>query len=232
MGSSVQTFSAPGGAPAQPRVLLLLPDRNTEGRGDWSGAFKVEAGRTAALYQVPPEMIVQIDVSRPRRERLDQVLAVLGRCAELDRADFYCHGWTGGIQLGASSKDAPELARALARAARPDLAVALYACSSGASPEGHPAAPGGEGGFADALRDALVAEGLTGCHVDAHTVVGHCCRNPYVRRFSSGTKLGGAWLVDPAEVAFGLWRQRLHETDLRLRYPLMSPQAIRAEVGL
>ena len=39
------------------------------------------------------------------------------------------------IKLGAYVADAPDLARALVPRARPDLAVALYACSSGASPE-------------------------------------------------------------------------------------------------
>ena len=231
MGKASTTFTAPAGAPQQPRVLLLLPDRNTDGASDWSGAFRVEAGRTAALYQVPPEMIVQIDVSRTRIDRLHQLLRAIEARDELDRVDFYCHGWTGGVQLGAYVADAPDLARVLAPRARPDLAVALYACSSGASPEGHPVAPGGEGGFADVLRDALVAQGLTGAHVDAHTCVGHCCRNPFVRRFSAATPLGGEWLIDPVDMAFGTWRKKLKETDLRLRYPLMSPQAIRAEVG-
>lgn len=230
MGKGATTFTAPGGAPAQPRALLLLPDRNTEG-SDWSGAFRVEAGRTAQLYQVPPQMVQQIDVSRPRRERLAQLLAAVDARAELDLVALFCHGWTGGVQLGPYSADTPALAQVLARRARPGLAVALYACSSGASPEGHPVAPGGEGGFADALRDALVAEGLAGAHVDAHTVVGHTTRNPYVRRFTAGQALGGEWLIAPDDPLWPRWRLQLRETDLRLRYPLMTAEQIRAELA-
>ncbi len=222
----------PGQAYTPPRLLLLLPDRNVK-EHDWSGAFRVEASRTAALYQVPPEMIVQIDVGQTRVARLHQLLNAIEQRDGLARVDVYCHGWKGGLQLGPRIEDAGDLARMLAPRARPDLAVALYACSAGGGedPDGEGPAPGGEGGFADALRDALVAEGLAGAHVDAHTIVGHCCRNPFVRRFSAATALGGEWLIAPEDPLFLAWRKRLRETDLRLRYPLMSPQAIRNEVG-
>lgn len=220
--------------PPPVRCLFLLPDRNTVDH-DWSGAFRVEAARAAALYQVPPEQVVQIDVSRPRAERLQQLLSAIERRAiDLEFLAIFCHGWRGGLQLGPYLADAPAVAAALRGRAKLDLSVALYACTTGDGedpdgPEGP--APGGEGGFADALRDALVAEGLIGVNVDAHTCRGHCCRNPFVRRFTGATLLGGGWLLAPEDPLFLAWRRRLRETDLRFRFPLMSPQAIRAEVG-
>ena len=73
---------------------------------------------------------------------------------------LFCHGWKGGVQLGPYSQDVRALVRALELRAYSDLAIVLYACSTGDGidpdgPEGP--APGGEGGFADALRDALLA---------------------------------------------------------------------------
>lgn len=230
VASAAQTIRGMG--PEAPAALVLLPDRNTEGRGDWSGAFRPEAGRFAALHHVPPELVVQIDVSRPRTDRLEQTLAAIERASSISLLAMFCHGWKGGVQLGPYSQDVEALVRVLGPRARYDLVVALYACSAGGGSEDEPGAPGGEGGFGDALRDALLREGLP-AQVDAHTCVGHTARNPFVRRFTKATATGGQWLVAPDDPLFPVWRARLHDADdpLRFRFPLMTADEIRAELA-
>jgi hypothetical protein len=228
MADPGRTFRGVG--PEKPLGLFLLPDRNSPERSDWSGAFRVEAARAAALHQVPPERVVQIDVSRPREDRLRQVLSAIDRCGDIDFLALFCHGWKGGVQIGPYSADAPALVEALKTRARQGLAVALYACSAGDGSAEQRDAPGGEGGCADALRDALLAAGID-AHVDAHTCKGHCCRNAFVRRFSAATATGGEWLVAPSGPLWQRWHRQVHETDLRFRYPLMSIEEIRAELG-
>lgn len=225
-----------GLGPEPTEALILLPDRNTldektqKMRGDWSGAFLPEAVRFGRLHKAPPERLVKIDISRDRAARLQQVLAAVERCGSISLLAFFCHGWRGGLQLGPYSQDVAALVRVLGPRARHDLAVVLYACSAGGGTEDGPEGPGGEGGFADALRDALVREGLP-AQVDAHTCVGHTCRNPYVRRFSRDTATGGAWLVAPDDPLWKTWRARMHDTDLRHRFPLLTPEQIRQELA-
>lgn len=228
--AAATTLRLPGdGGPL--RALCLLPDRNVK-EHDWSGAFRIEAARFAGLYRLPPERVVQIDVSQSRKGRLEQTLEVLGRQEGLSLLALFCHGWKGGVQLGPYIEDAETVANTLRGHAAPDLRVVLYACSAGEGidPDGEGPMPGGEGGFADALRDAL----LWVCpqvQIDAHTVIGHTTRNPFVRRFSAKTAQGGEWIISPDSPYFGDWRRALHETDLRHRYPLMTIDEIRHEVS-
>lgn len=231
MADATSTLRGLGPEPGD--ALILLPDRNSPGRSDWSGAFRPEALRFARLHAVPPGQIVQIDTSQPRPRRLEQALAAIERSAPISVLAVFSHGWKGGLGVGPYSQDVKALVRALELRARGDLVVALYACSTGEGSEDAPGAPGGEGGFADALRDALIAGGFGAAHVDAHTCEGHTTRNPFVRRFDASTATGGAWLVDPHDgELFPRWRQRLHDSadDLRFRYPLMSADEVRAEL--
>ncbi|MBD3401364.1 hypothetical protein GF420_00595, partial [candidate division GN15 bacterium] len=69
---------------------------------------------------------------------------------------IFCHGYRDGIQLGFSIRNANErgatdqLLDLLAQKCRPDLIVPIYACSTGSSGRNE---EGGEGGFADYIRD-------------------------------------------------------------------------------
>ncbi len=224
-----------GLGPQAPEALVLLPDRNTEGKGDWSGAFHPEASRFAALHRAPPERFVQVDVGRTRVDRLQQTLAAIERCSTVSLLALFCHGWKGGVQLGPYSQDVEVLVRSLQLRARHDLAICLYACSTadGIDPDGDGPAPGGEGGFADALRDALLRAGIGGAHVDAHTVAGHTARNPYVRRFDASTAQGGDWLIAPDDPLWSTWRTRLRDSadPLRFRFPILTRDEIREELA-
>jgi hypothetical protein len=106
--------------------------------------------------------------------------------------------------------------------------VALYCCSTGAASSADAYAEfGGDGGFADRLRDALCVAGGVHCTVDAHTTAGHTTMNPYVRRFEGrGSRVGGVGGFDLVSPKSGdlwrRWRRALRETSLRYRFPVMS----------
>lgn len=154
---------------------------------------------------------------------------------------FFCHGWSQGIQAGFDLRKGKglhvdELAEALAQVAAPGLILPLYACTTADEPAGakgtDPAdVPGGDGGFADRLRDALVSKGVTRCRIDAHDRKGDTTLNPYVRRFEGdGTgeeRFGGEWLIAPTDPDFDRWRHELRTTSMHLDYPWLERDAIR-----
>lgn len=184
-------------------VLVFRPDRDVKD-DDYHGAFLPESERFIELYGIPRANVVQVDVSRAHPDRKAQVLEAICARDQIRALAFFCHGWIAGLQLGFRTETAPVLAAALKGRAAPDLAIALYACST-AGGVGTETAPGGEGGFADRLRDTLVAVGLTGAHVDGHDRIGPTTTNPYVRRFVGSTVLGGDWLVEPSVAVEKAW---------------------------
>lgn len=215
-------------------AIVFTPDRNTPGRKDYTGAFQPEARAFARQHGLECTRIVPIDVSKPGYDRRRHVLAQLGERAgdEIDVVAFFCHGLRSGLhQLGFGLQQVTELAHAIARAApMPRATVALYACSTGGGP-----GPGGDGGFADKLRDALCVAGCVQCEVTAHDRAGHTTRLPYVRRFSGlGSPVGGTggtWVVAPGSPLWRAWRRALAgKGDLRLRFPMMSIGDIHREL--
>lgn len=165
---------------------------------------------------------------------------------------FFCHGWASGLQAAPALALAQPIAKAIASQATTDVSVALYACSTAG--DGKRAtndetsksdAPGGDGGFADRLRDELCAAGAVDCVVDAHSVAGHTTRNAFVRRFAGhGSRLGGIgglWLVTPSSVRWRAWQRALkaahglalhsEPVTLRWRFPLMSALEIHEELA-
>jgi hypothetical protein len=218
------------------RALVFTPDRNTHGN-DYTGAFQPEAEHFVKLNGVRPEDVHRIDVSKTLGERRAQLMQVLQHAAAsiplVNTLAFFCHGWSRGIQLGLTTSELASAAHAIAAlsgVAPPLLRIALYACSTGADvvpgKAPVPDAPGGEGDFADRLRDALCVAGRPFCQVDAHTVRGHTTQNPFVRRFSGDGSptggQGGSWIVAPKSVQWRAWMLALQNTDLRFRFPFMS----------
>lgn len=217
------------------RAIVFTPDRDSEGKKDYTGAFKPEATRFAKEHAIPSENVRPIDVSKGPILRRKQVLAELGNAeAPLEVVAFFCHGTRGAIQLGFGPVSAETLAKAIAKVSAPDVVVPLYACSTASGGKATTAdGPGGDGGFADLLRDALCRAGATGCRVDAHASVGHATMNPNVRRFAGdGSPIGGhggVWLVGPKSPVWKGWRQALRG-DLRFRFPLMGVGEIHEEL--
>jgi hypothetical protein len=209
------------------RVLSLAPLHNSPGKRDATGAFQPEAraftrlGADGSVYRI-------VDNSA-NSAKMRGVTGTSIRLARPGVIGFFCHGWRTGIQFGWNLDSIDTLASVIAEACPTDAPiVALYACSTASG------GVGGDGGFADQLRDALCKAGAVNCRVDAHDRSGHCTRNPYVRRFegqgSTVGSTGGLWIVQPGTSPWKPWVRALRETDLRLRFPMMSIAEIHKEL--
>jgi hypothetical protein len=221
--------------------LVLTPDRDKEGRNDYTGAFKPESERYATYWRAQGDTVHvhRIDVSEGRTARAAAMLAHIEARAPIDALVLLCHGWEKGVQFGLSIEDSKgsaalmTFAERLARASNPPLYVVLYCCLTGASDEG----PQGDGGFADQLRDALCAAGRPDVHIFAHTTAGHTTRNARIRLFrGDGSATGGTGGVDPVArgtTAFRRLDERLHDKGdpLRWQIPFLTPDAIVAELA-
>jgi hypothetical protein len=193
-------------------MLIVTPDRNTV-RSDYTGAFKPEAERLVSILRAPPtKSVCRIDVSYSYARRHKQLMEAVEICE--DAVDggiaFFCHGWSSGIQCGirtpAELKAFAKLIGQCQAQRGTDYRVALFCCSTADSPVG------GDGSFADRLRDALCTEGLIYNEVFAHVTKGHTTRNPYARVFcGEGSSVGSAdaqWVVRPPSKGVGspLWK--------------------------
>jgi len=215
-------------------VLVLHATKNTGGKKDATHVFVPEAARFAAhmMAQGHEVMLHGFDNLLPpprRRAEVEQVMN-LGPARDglgtWDVVAFFGHGTRRGIQTGHNVATLPRLLRALRPRLSGRVVMPLYACSTAGG-----AGPGGDGGFADRLRDVLSEAGVTG-HIDAHTVLGHSTANPYVRRFyldGQGAGLGGDWVVAPGSPNWRPWVRQLHaERDepgagtLRFDFPFMT----------
>lgn len=218
--------------------VIFTPDRDQSGN-DFTGAFSPESFRYTSYWQSQGDEVFlrTINPTLPAAKRIAAMLETLDSRKPVDRFVCFCHGWKTGIQMGLSSTNLNQLksfAEALVNASTPELKVALYACSTGSS-DGPPG-DGGDGGFADALRDALCAAGRTNVTVFAHTTAGHTTRNEYVRFFAGTTDPlgaeGGDDVVQRKTEEFKKLATRLHnvQDNLRWRLPYMTPEQIHAEL--
>lgn len=211
------------------KALAITVDRNTPGRMDWQGAFKPESIKFSRFYGVAEgPIMLSLGVGKPARRA--RMVEVLNARPGVEVLGLMMHGLRRSIpQFGWDLSNVGELAAAIHACLAPGGVMALYACSAGT---GVGEGPGGEGGFADALRDALVALGRTSGHLDAHERAAHTTCNPYVRRFDfSANVLGGEWLIAPGSPEWKAWAARLNERDdLRFRFPAMTADQIREEL--
>ena len=173
------------------RALILHPLHNSGTKRDATGAFIPEAKAYANVMGATHDTVLAgFDNRASKLARRREVEAAIRATGPLQHVALFCHGLAKGLQTGHDLATVSTLAEALAAScgASRRLVVTLYACDA-ADGKG----PGGDGGFADALRDALSERGITG-HVDAHVTTGHTTRNPYVRRFwcdGEGAGTGG-----------------------------------------
>lgn len=215
-------------------VLAICHKHDRPGTRDVRGAFRPAA---RAFSKVHGARIVEIDNGttdrRPKPLRRRDVLAVVAQESELRLLALFCHGTRRGLQMGFDISTVDELAQAIADVARRDVRVALFACSTGGRSSD---VTGGDGDFADRLRDAMSALKLSGGWVDAHTTAGHTTKNPFVRRFHTDGKVsgssGGSWIVTPRSAPFKIWNQALKSRDgtLRYRFPVMTQLDILSEI--
>jgi hypothetical protein len=221
-------------------ALIFAPKYNTGAKSDATGAFQPEARRYMQIHG--GGRIVHIDNRGVPRERAESVLREIalgpGNGRPWDTIAFFCHGLSRSIQLGFALGNVKRLAHAIAETSTQNVCVPLYACSTASSLRRLLAlgqGPGGDGGFADILRDEICRAGATRCRVVAHSTAGHATRNPYVRFFDGmGSPVGGQggeYVVRPptpdANTLWAMWREGL-KTDLRFRFPHMEIGQIHA----
>jgi hypothetical protein len=208
------------------RALLIHAGHNTT-KPDATGAFIPEA-KNYAKWLTAQGWTVERYPFDNRAQKLQRRREVEGLLREGDPVQhfaFFGHGLAKGLQSGHDLATVSTLAEALAVACNwGRLVVTLYACDA-ADGKG----PGGDGGFADALRDALSERGITG-HVDAHVTTGHTTRNPHLRRFymdGAAVGTGGDWLVAPGSPKWRRWVTAL-KGDMRFRFPWLTAAEIDA----
>lgn len=222
------------------RALIFVPEHNSHGKKDVTGAFRPEAEAFKALCGEGSE-IVTFDNNKPFASRRKDVLGAMSLRTDFDTVAFFCHGWENGIQAGFTKGAAKALAKAILDTcgSNDGVIVPLYCCSTGEDPEDDPitAAGTGEGSFADALRDALCVEGAPNCRVVGHTTVAHTTSNPMVLFFDGmGSTVGGVGGYAPASPkskVWGPWKKSLRDrpnNTLRFRMPFMSVAEIHEEL--
>lgn len=204
------------------RAIIFAPNS-----GNQAAEFQREAKNASRFWDRAPIFYVPIEAPEPKRRQfvLDTLSAAHDR---LDIVAFLCHGFRDHLQFGFRMPHVDELAAAIARSAVPGASVPLYACSTGKTVKGPEA---GEGGFADALRDALAARGMSGGMVLAHSSAGHLSRNPETRMFRIADERGG---YDVAPLAkdrdlYRRFRGLLHTPNGRWEIATMDGPAIEAK---
>ena len=201
-------------------TIAFAPKYNSEGKHDATGAFHPEAKKFLEASGGDGETKLYLfDNRKPMASRaeeiFDELLSHKTQRRSIRCVAFFCHGYKRGIQAGFRSSgkraNVEDLAIAIADTSGIGVIVPLYCCSTAGSPK--KGAPGGDGGFADELRDALCRQGAVNCRVDAHTTVAHTTKNPHVRRFEGrGSKvggIGGMYLVTPGSKNWSKWRRML-----------------------
>lgn len=196
------------------------------GDGPGSPEFRRQAAAWSHSPWGGPVIELKVSSLKPPLRFAKVVDVLMPHRAAGGRVAIFCHGWANGLQLVPMVR-IRDLAHILAEHRAP--VVTLYACSTADGP-----ATGGDGGFADRLRDALCAAGAVACRVDAHATAGHATRNPYVRRFEgmgvATGGVGGQWIVTPKSALWGPWARAL-KGDLRWEFPLLSVAEIHARLA-
>lgn len=215
--------------------LLAFAPRYNKKRKDATGVFQPEARRFLEYHHSSVSNLVLVDNRKTKGQMRSQVLDVLGNYDRyLDGVFFFCHGYKKGIQLGFDLHSVQRLSDAIAKASHNNSPIiCLYACDTGRDLdkdqfddlEGF----GGDGGFADELRDGLCRAGAIHCRTVAHTTAGHATKNPNVRLFeghgSSVGGLGGFYIIPFRSKWWKAWRAALR-TDFRFAFPFMTMKDI------
>jgi hypothetical protein len=210
--------------------IVIFSDVNTGKKKDATGAFIPEARLYSRAHEIPKHKQYPVTCTKVwkgiRRERTIRAIMRASQEEKIDSIAFFGHGWSSGIQFGFNRGHIKKLVQIFTEVCNPNLKIILYACLTGKGK-----GPGGDGGFADCLRDEMALQGLNEGWVDSHSTSGHTTFNPFVRRFLADyPKEGGAWIVEPGSVLWRKWREQL-KTDLRFRFPFMSELEIKAELS-
>ena len=232
------------------RALAFVPTTNAKGKKDVSHAFLPEALFWLDKHRVHPDRGLRrfdntVSKKQRRQDVHDQLIAS-GYSKPIEHLLFFCHGLRDSIQTGhscrtwgiATTRTVFDLVTIMRSVCERDVRVTLYCCDTArdddrdAKDDIRPG-PGGDGGFADVLRDMMCAGGFAGGWVDAHAVTAHTTRAPYVRRFYTDGNphggVGGDWIVDPKSDLWSRWRRAL-QGEMRLSFPRMHVDEIRSAI--
>jgi hypothetical protein len=223
--------------------VILLPDRNHR-KKDWKHAFRPYAKKFQKVHEIPDSGFFEIDISASEEDRKEQVLESIKKASwdqgTLRVIAFFCHGWKSGLQLGFDLDNVSELAQRIALYSLPNVVVPLFACSAGMDNDNltrddYEDSIGGDGGFADWLRDELCWASRLKCRVMAHVGPGHTAHRPFVRYFEgNGNPYGGAggfWVIRPWGPLWKQWVKWLNEGTNCVEFPLKSAKEIRKIIG-
>ena len=176
------------------RILILLPDRDSPPKKDFTHAFLPESERLLVAYGskcaikrisvpvVDPRTLTISGAAKQRgfEDAARQVLDEIGLRQDWTHIILLCHGWQTGLQLGFRSAkqkghDASNLDALIQvlKSQKKLKTLTLFACSAGDEPGSDKTSPGtGDNSIGDLIRDKV------GCTVIAHWTAGHTTRNP------------------------------------------------------
>lgn len=222
-------------------MLVIYPRHNTDGRSDATGAFHPKAREFLATHKVPWDaehtLVFDNTVQMPfrRREIRRRLTSPAMRDESRRVVAFFMHGWKDGIQCGFRSQEVGELAELLSNACGGNCEkILLYCCDNGRDADLRRDddlldAIGGDGGFADLLRDEFRRKGDP-VEIYAHSKEGHTTQNPHVRVFRAQESMGGPFVIAPGSTLWPRWRRALAGTDLWARFPFMTSQELAEEL--
>lgn len=218
-----------------PKALVFAPRYNTDGKRDATGAFQPEAHAFCRALSLPNKVhLFDNGALRAFGSRRVDCEAAFASAQNLGIVAFFMHGWKDGVQAGWRKGDVHKLARTLFDHCDTRPVVLLYACDAGRDDDQDrdddvAPGPGGEGGFADMLRDECRKLGLQAT-IYAHTTEGHCTQNPNVRVFLPDEMAGGRWVIDPSSNLWPAWKRAMRSTDLRFRFAFLPRADLEAEL--
>lgn len=209
-------------------ILVFYSSVNTKGKKDATGAFVPEGKKFCAVNRVPAENRIAVDcVGQTPKKRFEQVCMELRNRCNIQWIAMFCHGWSSGLQFGINKKNVGIFTEYMRYSCVDNVILTLYACSTASENKAgsKPKMPATNNGFADTLRDTMLAKNFRGGWIDAHLTAGHTTVNPYVMRFAiePGPNLeidlpGGFWLVQPQSPQWKEWIMMLKTNEDNMRY--------------
>lgn len=217
-------------------AAVFAPFHNKHGRHDATGAFIPEARDFCKLHGIKRGFYYVNNHEEPMEMR-QHVYGVLDsfQMNSMEALVMFCHGWRSGIQFGIGNEHLYAISLRIKRAAVTNgLKIVLYACDTARDMDADREDDrndfvGGDGGFADRLRDVMNAAGCP-TTVYAHSTEGHTTRNPYFRVFLPDETNGGKFIVAPKSALWQKWCRQMRDTDLRFRVPFMTQDQVREEL--
>ena len=221
-------------------ILVLHASENTGNVNDATGAFIPEA-INFNKHRTSKGDVVQVfpfkNTAAPAK-RFEEVLKLIEGANPFDAFVYLGHGLRNALpSAGVTQANRKKLTDLLVKKSKSKkkLYVTLFACSTAETTTGQ---PGGEGGFADKVRDDLVEAGFTEGWIDAHPVPGHATQNSLVKRFylsKEEAAKGGNYIVAPGSPEFKKWKTKLNskwrDDPFRFDFPFLTTTEILNEAS-